>query len=272
MKYLLDPNNQNKVSKKQPQHSLNERICRKLFEYIFDTDFPKTKPIWLINERDNRIEFDGYNEKLGIAFEYHGLQHYRQSQLFQKTEEIFLQRLDDDKCKEKMAKENNVKLIIIPYNVKYKNLQKYVIDQCELQGIEIDPEKYVSIDIKKFKNINDISYAQLEKINNFVKKYEGICISTVYINYETPLTFKCKKGHVFDALCKNLQRGYWCNICSITEKGLIYVHKMISQYEGKCTSTEYSNCRQKLDFVCKNNHKFSLTAEQIKNGKWCSEC
>lgn len=57
--------------------SLSERICRIFFEKIFKAKFPKTKPKWLRNSKGNLMELDGYNEKLKIAFEYQGRQHYK---------------------------------------------------------------------------------------------------------------------------------------------------------------------------------------------------
>ena len=60
-------------------------------------------------------EFDGYNEEHKIAFEYHGYQHYVYPNFFHKTEKDFLSNQERDKAKEEYCKENNIKLIIIPY-------------------------------------------------------------------------------------------------------------------------------------------------------------
>ena len=53
--------------------SVGEVICKGYFERIFGKYFCKTRPEWLINDDDgNRMELDGYNEELGLAFEYQG--------------------------------------------------------------------------------------------------------------------------------------------------------------------------------------------------------
>lgn len=55
---------------------LYERICRLYFETLFEKQFVKIKPDWLINKAGNPIELDGYCEELKIAFEHNGKQHY----------------------------------------------------------------------------------------------------------------------------------------------------------------------------------------------------
>lgn len=55
----------------------NEEECRLIFESLFDDKFPKRKPKWLkLLSGVRNLELDGFNEKLGIAFEYDGGQHF----------------------------------------------------------------------------------------------------------------------------------------------------------------------------------------------------
>ena len=54
-----------------------EALCRTTFEQLFSHEFSKTKPSWLLNSRGNKMELDGYCEKLQIAFEYQGAQHFK---------------------------------------------------------------------------------------------------------------------------------------------------------------------------------------------------
>jgi hypothetical protein len=57
--------------------SLYERICRLYFETLFKEKFPKTHPNWLRNDKRKQLELDGYCEKLNLAFENNGKQHYQ---------------------------------------------------------------------------------------------------------------------------------------------------------------------------------------------------
>lgn len=68
--------------------SRGEYICRKTLEFIYKKPFEKANPDWLINPRTgHKLELDGYNEELAIAFEYHGGQHYDPNHHFNKKNE-----------------------------------------------------------------------------------------------------------------------------------------------------------------------------------------
>jgi len=41
----------------------------------------------------------------------------------------------------------------------------------------------------------------------------GQCLSQVYHNSTTKLTWMCDKGHIWDALASNIKRGTWCPQC-----------------------------------------------------------
>ena len=58
------------------------------------------------------MELDGYNEGLGLAFEYNGQQHYKPVSLFG-GEEGFKQTQERDKLKSKLCAENGVILIYL---------------------------------------------------------------------------------------------------------------------------------------------------------------
>jgi len=53
-----------------------ERIVRSVFEQAFSAPFPSSWPDWL-NFKGTRRQLDGYNERLKLAFEHQGFQHYR---------------------------------------------------------------------------------------------------------------------------------------------------------------------------------------------------
>lgn len=115
--------------------SSNENICRAYFEIIFNKKFLPNRPEWLINSRGYRMQLDGYNEELGISFEYNGEQHY----ICQKDirRDYFEYRKQNDKLKKEICKKHNVKLIVIPYAIKFENMQNYIVEECIKNGIKL---------------------------------------------------------------------------------------------------------------------------------------
>ncbi len=57
--------------------NVSEEICRVIFEQIFQQKFIKCTPAYLQSSFGGVMEIDGYCEKLNIAFEYQGIQHYQ---------------------------------------------------------------------------------------------------------------------------------------------------------------------------------------------------
>jgi len=128
----------------------SERICRGLFETIFNKDFKKARPEWLINSEGHQLELDGYNKKMKLAFECQGRQHYEFPNHCHKTIADFITQKFNDIQKRAQIEKHGIILIEIPVSVEHDKKQKYIIEQCKLKGVEI-PEIKSKIDWEKFK-------------------------------------------------------------------------------------------------------------------------
>lgn len=109
--------------------SVSEEFVREIFQNYFQKPFVKSRPSWL---RGGTLELDGYNEELRIAFEYNGIQHYQFPNYYMKTYEEFQRQQANDQYKIEECKNNNVKLIVIPYSIKPAYIRRYVLDQLLL--------------------------------------------------------------------------------------------------------------------------------------------
>jgi hypothetical protein len=94
--------------------SYGEEICRIYLEAVFERPFPKARPAFLRAASPGALELDGFCEELMIAFEHHGLQHYRRIGRFQPTEIHFEEQLRRDHLKRSACQEAGVRLIEIP--------------------------------------------------------------------------------------------------------------------------------------------------------------
>ena len=124
---------------------ISERYCRAWFESIFSEKFPRKKPKWLINSRGNLMELDGYNEKLRLAFEYQGEQHYKEHHFFHKRSSLE-QRILDDVLKKELCKRHEIILIEVPYTAN-KDMFAHILVECSKKGLHpssdwIDPKQF----------------------------------------------------------------------------------------------------------------------------------
>jgi len=105
----------------------SEKLCRKILEELTQEKFPSVRPDFLKHYKTGwNLELDGYCEKLQIAFEYHGVQHYKYFPNFfhKKGKYQFEEQKERDKLKIELCDKNNIKLIIIPYCYDYTDEQK----------------------------------------------------------------------------------------------------------------------------------------------------
>mmetsp|Transcript_39868 Transcript_39868/g.106954 ORF Transcript_39868/g.106954 Transcript_39868/m.106954 type:complete len:117 (+) Transcript_39868:254-604(+) len=60
------------------------------------------------------LQLDGFNEDLNIAFEFHGLQHYRFVYFFHRTPEGYSALLQRDQKKLALCSAAGIRLIVVP--------------------------------------------------------------------------------------------------------------------------------------------------------------
>ena len=114
----------------QCRDSGGETLCREWLERHYGARFPKVRPPWLLHAsvHGRRLELDGYNEALGIAFEYQGGQHYTFTRLYHKTLARFEEMRKNDANKAAMCAALGIRLIVIPYNV---NIERFLEEQVK---------------------------------------------------------------------------------------------------------------------------------------------
>ena len=97
----------------------SENECREIFERLTNKKFVKIRPKWL-----EKLELDGYNEELKLAFEYQGIQHYKHDHYFHKNEGDSPALKIRDARKLEICNNESITLIIIPYTI--KNLEEHI--------------------------------------------------------------------------------------------------------------------------------------------------
>lgn len=126
--------NMMKPPKKKREYGKSENTCRKIFEAIFDKEFPSIRPDFLKNPVSGQnLELDGYCEELKLAFEYDGAQHNKYTPHFHKDRHDFDYQVSKDKYKSQKCKEFGIDLIRIPHYIPPHHFEDYI--RSELKKI-----------------------------------------------------------------------------------------------------------------------------------------
>ncbi|MEK6938343.1 MAG: hypothetical protein AABX04_04835 [Nanoarchaeota archaeon] len=246
---------------------ISERICSKIFEDLFGKKLDKDKPKWLVNEKGNRMELDGYSKQWGIAFEYQGEQHYKQTRFFHQKRTLEEQKRDDE-LKLKLCKEHDIILVRIPYKIKFDKLKEFIIKECLSNGIFV-PNRNSK---KNYNELDIYSPNKIKEMEKLANSRNGKMLSNNYINNSTKLEWQCENNHTWLAAPNNIRNGYWCPYCAGRGKTIEDMEKIAISRGGKCLSPKFVGARTKLIWQCKENHVWEAVPDSISRGRWCPIC
>lgn len=186
--------------------SIFERICRIYCETIFQNKFPSKWPHWL-RVGKTKMQLDGYCEELNVAFEYRGQYHYM---IDVYSESIYkLSKIQErDRKKENLCRRHGVKLIVIPYFVKLEYLEEYILRKCKNLGLRVSNSLH-TFDLSDLYN-----HSWLSEARKIAEERGGKCISKLYINARTRLSWECSNGHKWSSSLDNVKnKRSWCKKC-----------------------------------------------------------
>jgi hypothetical protein len=103
----------------------------------------------------------------------------------------------------------------------------------------------------------------------------GECLSVVYTNLKTKMTWRCLEGHEWKAALNNVRnQGQWCPACA--GRPILTIedaHELARSRGGKCLTTVYKNKDSRLRWECVNGHQWSASMGSVRNsGTWCQTC
>jgi hypothetical protein len=130
-----------------------EKLVRYCFEKMLKCDFKKVKPNWMINPKTGwKLELDGYNENMSVAFEHQGIHHEKDCPINHKLYKPDQWMRDD--IKRQKCKERGITLIEVPEigtRLKLKDVVPFLLSEFDKHNIAY-PERAKSfqIDMKEF--------------------------------------------------------------------------------------------------------------------------
>lgn len=196
--------------------SYGERVSRFILEAMFRSPFLKARPSWLVGHKGARLELDGYAPSIGIAFEYHGTQHYEQTPLH--TPEGFEDQKRRDQRKAELCREHGVRLIVIPAFSDHFNL-KGCIEQVEFQAIWagltvpkrwLRPTSLRELDVPLHDALGKSGVKELRAI---AAQHGGSLVTEVVSVGTRSLRWRCARSHEWTAPAYSVRSGRWCLQC-----------------------------------------------------------
>jgi len=101
----------------------------------------------------------------------------------------------------------------------------------------------------------------------------GYKLLSKYKNCEHKLKYVCSKGHCHSISWKHFRDGHRCTYCVNNNKKTIeFVRNEFTKKGAVLLSSVYINNHTKLDYICKNGHKHSITLADWVCGKGCPIC
>jgi hypothetical protein len=256
---------------------LNEELCRIVLERLTGQPWRKAKPKWLLNDRGGLMELDGFCKPMGIAFEYHGKQHYEAIPHFHRDKNTLIRRMADDQRKRELCNEHGVKLIEIPYTVSSAAMVSFLADSLsEVIGRHFE--------IPDGMNLDSLGYdrGSLNGLRSLASERDGECLSATYLGVMTEHRWRCVENHEWEASPNSIKRGTWCPYCAGTfiwspglteaEARLEDCRSIARAHGGECLSSTYLNSSTHLQWRCASEHEWKAIPAEIKSGKWCPFC
>jgi len=255
-------------------HSKSEEITRTILENLFEAKFPKRRPKWLRNSRGRLMELDGFAEEIGIAFEYQGEQHFKESTLY-KTD--LNQRILDDQMKLQLCADRGIVLLVFSYLDKFQDFHKIARAQLLKFGKQISVDFSKSIDYQSAYIRED----RLQELRDLLNPKNIRVISSKWTKVDDYYDFQCivcfTKFRSRANSYFNSRRVAGCDFCNRrnprNKKSLQDLIDYAQKFEGELLSSAYIRSNHSYTWRCKNGHVFEAKAHNLKhNNKFCPTC
>jgi len=113
----------------------------------------------------------------------------------------------------------------------------------------------------------------IEEMQEIAIARGGKCISTEYINVNSPLSWQCNKGHTWMARASDIiHKSTWCPKCAGKYKTIEDMNRLAEVRGGKCLSDQYLGAHTKLKWECAKGHIWYAEPNSVQRGHWCIKC
>lgn len=267
-----------------PQHSkyLNERLTRVVLEAIFKCKLPTAYPEWLKSSGAKGInprQLDGYCPEKSLAFEYHGLQHFKDVPFFNKTDSL-AQRRARDRLKALQCKKLGIQLIIVN-GLEGEGDPKKIIEIVSSASVHCRGYREINPNEVDWKSAYSPTQTELmDEMSAKARENGGELLSLVFRGLDHEYEWRCGDcRRVWGTSGRMVLNGHWCKPCRLLKAGARRrlksfkgtVEMVARHFETKVrllsTFEDYTDSSAWLRFECIANHEhdpFVASRDTIK--------
>jgi len=282
-----------------------EECVRACFQGVFRRRFPRGYPAWLVDNSGRSLELDGFNARLGVAFEHQGRMHYINVRHFFRGRRSFQRRLALDRLKHRLCRQHGIRLVKIPevgWKFPLERLLPEVIRRCRQRGIRVPAgAERRRINYAPAMNMNpDKSKKYLKILASHARKKGGKLLEKSWLGHHSKHRFRCRQGHVFRIKIGNLvSNGGWCMRCELVarrhrkklwwngrggmllrakmkklgDRWMKQIHAHAKKKGGDCLTKEWPGWKGLCRLRCgKCGRVWTTGPQKLINGQWCRSC
>ena len=249
-----------------------------MLEQLFGVPFPRARPTWLVNPRTGRrLEFDGFNAELRLAFEYHGEHHYSVVLPFKMDRKRLNAQQQRDTLKATLCAERGIKLIEVPHTVNPLEMPGWIFNAVrKLKDRRLTRRMKDWREVRPAEWLDSDSYS-LADLQRTAEARGGSCLSDVYLGAREKHQWQCRHGHVWSAAWDSINnQDTWCPVCAgttIDPTRIDIARKVAAERGGRCLSAEYLGADRKLRWRCAAGHEWdAVYYSVVTGGSWCRRC
>lgn len=258
-------------------NNIKEEKVRICFESLFGTDFPKTYPTFLINADGNKMEYDGFSEKLNIAFEYHGEQHF-EINYFTKTQKDLDKRIQDDQEKLRLSESYGIKLFVLTYKDAEDTFKSQIIEMAKKHGVEHLINSHNEPDY----SLAYLAHDRYDELLTIVEAKNGELLSKKWEGALKYYEIKCNvHNHTWCTTGRAiLNDDNWCVKCGREEVNTLRFKESLKELKkyaeinnASLISKEYKGQHHTYKFHCENGHLVEIPWKYKSKRKYfCRIC
>jgi hypothetical protein len=194
-----------------------EMLRRAAVEKLFGTTFRSKRMPGMKSPKGRLLELDIYNEKLQIAVEHHGAQHYRAMSHWDGVEGFRRRRLHDH-LRRQFCKANEILLIEIRelgIRTSLEEMRQQIRDALLQGGRTIPP----NFDTANLTSLPQLSASQVywADVHEAAHKMGVKILSAVFLGAEKPVTVRCERGHITPKTPRSILQGHQCHECYLEQ-------------------------------------------------------